>query len=108
MDSSRRDFLKFAFMTALAACLQPLSRLFAKPKDAAKAVANSLPDLVAVKGGSPQQMFETGIKALGGMGRFVKKGQTVLVKPNIGWDRTPAEGANTKPRPRGQNYIRGL
>ena len=46
---------------------------------------------------SPAQMFEIGIKAIGGMERFVKKGQTVLVKPNIGWNRTPLEGANTQP-----------
>ena len=36
-------------------------------------------------------------QALGGLGRFVKKGKTVLVKPNIGWDKTPGEGATTNP-----------
>jgi len=35
--------------------------------------------------------------ALGGMGKFVKKGQTVVVKPNIGWDTSPELGANTNP-----------
>ena len=42
-------------------------------------------------------MFDAGIQALGGLGRFVKKGKTVLVKPNIGWDKTPSEGATTNP-----------
>jgi uncharacterized protein (DUF362 family) len=55
------------------------------------------PDLVGVRDGSPAQMFETGIEALGGMKRFVKNGQTVLVKPNIGWNKAPNQGANTNP-----------
>jgi len=38
------------------------------------------------------------IEAIGGMGRFVKKGGTVVVKPNIGWDRTPEQAANTNPQ----------
>ncbi len=35
--------------------------------------------------------------AVGGITRFVKKGDTVTIKPNIGWDRTPAQAANTNP-----------
>ncbi|MBU5638562.1 DUF362 domain-containing protein [Geomonas sp. Red69] len=35
--------------------------------------------------------------ALGGMQRFVKPGQTVVVKPNIGWDRAPEYAATTNP-----------
>ncbi|MCL3779821.1 DUF362 domain-containing protein [Prolixibacteraceae bacterium JC049] len=54
-------------------------------------------DLVAVKGGTPDQMFDQGIAALGGMKNFVKKGQKVLVKPNIGWNKTPEFAANTNP-----------
>jgi uncharacterized protein (DUF362 family) len=61
------------------------------------AVAPAYSDLVAVKDGSPVQMFELGIETMGGMNRFVKAGQTVLVKPNIGWNKTPVEGATTNP-----------
>jgi uncharacterized protein (DUF362 family) len=57
----------------------------------------SLPDLVAIKGGEPEAMFEKGIAALGGMKTFVKKGQTVVIKPNIGWDAAPERAANTNP-----------
>jgi uncharacterized protein (DUF362 family) len=32
------------------------------------------------------------------MARFVKKGETVVVKPNMAWDRTPAQAANTDPQ----------
>ncbi|MCL2178060.1 MAG: DUF362 domain-containing protein [Proteobacteria bacterium] len=55
-------------------------------------------DLVAVMGGEPEVMFEKGIAALGGMGRFVKAGQKVVVKPNIGWDKAPELAANTNPK----------
>jgi uncharacterized protein (DUF362 family) len=54
--------------------------------------------LVAVKGGNPEQLFDTAILAMGGMGQFVKLGQTVVVKPNIGWDVPPERAANTNPR----------
>ena len=43
-------------------------------------------------------MFDKAIAALGGMGSFVKKGQTVVVKPNIGWDTTPELAGNTNPK----------
>jgi len=54
-------------------------------------------DLVALLGGEADAMFDLGIQELGGMGAFVKKGQKVLVKPNIGWDVVPELAANTNP-----------
>ena len=54
-------------------------------------------DLVAIKGTSPADMFDEGIKSLGGMSEFVKPGQSVVVKPNIGWDAVPERAANTNP-----------
>lgn len=54
-------------------------------------------DLVAVKDGEPIQMFDKAIASLGGMKAFVKPNQTVVVKPNIGWDTSPERGANTNP-----------
>jgi uncharacterized protein (DUF362 family) len=60
--------------------------------------ATATPDLVAVKNGEPEALFDQGIQALGGMSRFVKKGQTVVVKPNIGWNVPPERAANTNPR----------
>jgi uncharacterized protein (DUF362 family) len=35
--------------------------------------------------------------ALGGMQKFVKAGDTVVIKPNMGWDRKPEYAANTHP-----------
>ncbi len=55
-------------------------------------------DLVAVKGGEPDVMFREGINALGGIRSFVRKGQKVVVKPNIGWDVSPERAGNTNPK----------
>ncbi len=54
-------------------------------------------DLVAVMGGEPVAMFRKGITEIGGMGKFVKKGQKVVIKPNIGWDKVPELAGNTNP-----------
>jgi len=54
-------------------------------------------DLVAVKGEDPGVMFDKAIASIGGMKKFVAPGQTVVVKPNIGWDATPERAANTNP-----------
>lgn len=58
---------------------------------------NQAYDLVAVMGGTPEAMFDLGIQSMGGMGKYVSKGQKVVIKPNIGWDVTPEKGANTNP-----------
>ncbi len=54
-------------------------------------------DLVVIKGGEPDVMFDRAIKEMGGIGKYVKKGQSVVVKPNIGWDVTPERGGDTNP-----------
>jgi uncharacterized protein (DUF362 family) len=55
-------------------------------------------DLVAVKGGEPEAMFDKAIEAMGGMKAFVQRGQKVVVKPNIGWDVGPERAGNTNPK----------
>jgi uncharacterized protein (DUF362 family) len=37
------------------------------------------------------------VAALGGMKAFISRGDVVVLKPNIGWDRTPEQAANTSP-----------
>jgi uncharacterized protein (DUF362 family) len=37
------------------------------------------------------------LEPLGGIGRFVKSGDRVVIKPNMAWDRNPDQGANTHP-----------
>jgi len=55
------------------------------------------PLLAAVKSQSYPTAVAEAILILGGMERFVARGDRVFVKPNIGWDRTPEQGANTHP-----------
>lgn len=37
------------------------------------------------------------LDAIGGITRFVQTGERVTIKPNVGWDRTAAQAANTSP-----------
>jgi uncharacterized protein (DUF362 family) len=60
---------------------------------------SELPALAIAKNESePEALVRKAIAALGGMKRFVSRGDIVVVKPNIGWDRTPIHAANTNPR----------
>jgi len=61
------------------------------------AQVSSLPDLALVQGDSPAQITKEAIAAIGGIKRFIAKGDVVIVKPNIGWDRTPEQAACTNP-----------
>lgn len=47
--------------------------------------------------GEPRALVRQALENLGGMGRFVNAGETVVVKPNIAWDRTAEQAANTNP-----------
>jgi len=91
----RREFFRSSFGAGIAAgaalSLGGYDRLWAAGPAAAKY------DMVAVMGGNPDAMFDLAIQELGGMETFVKKGQKVLVKPNIGWDVVPDLAANTNP-----------
>ena len=52
---------------------------------------------VAARGPDPRVNVRRAVAALGGMERFVRAGETVLIKPNVGWDRLPEQAANTDP-----------
>ncbi|NWF91828.1 MAG: DUF362 domain-containing protein [Syntrophaceae bacterium] len=54
-------------------------------------------DLVIAKQGSPSQLLQAAMAPLGGMGRFVKKGQRVVIKANIAWARTPEQACTNNP-----------
>ncbi len=97
MNDTRRAFLKkSAYLSGAAAgtlIFNGIDCLFGQNIWASE----SLPDLVAVKNGAPAAMFDTAIAKAGGMKRFVKPNQTVVIKPNIGWNREAETGANTHP-----------
>lgn len=42
-------------------------------------------------------LVKRALEAMGGMKRFVSRGDVVVIKPNIGWDRAPIHAANTNP-----------
>ena len=65
-------------------------------------VSDAAPDaamdlVVARDDADPAALTRKAIEAMGGMRRFVARGDVVVVKPNIGWDRTPLQAANTNP-----------
>jgi uncharacterized protein (DUF362 family) len=94
----RRSFLKNSVgVSMLAGLSHPLTSA-EKVRTLSSTLAPDPFDLVAVKGGEPDTMFARGIDALGGIQSFVKKGQTVVVKPNIGWDVSPERAGNTNPK----------
>lgn len=43
------------------------------------------------------RMIEKGFAGIGDVGRFVKKGMNVVIKPNIGWNSSPEMPHNTNP-----------
>ena len=46
-------------------------------------VRTDYPHLVVARGEEPEEMVRQGIKALGGMERYMKPGADVIIKPNI-------------------------
>ena len=96
----RRTFLGTATLAGTCLALGKLGRALAAPVAPQAKPTNPTPpyDLVAVRGGEPAAMFDSAVAALGGMAAFVKKGQRVLVKPNMGWDVPPERAGNTNPQ----------
>ncbi len=64
---------------------------------AADAKSRSKPLLSVAKGKDYTELVATVLKPVGGITAFVHRGDRVVVKPNIGWDRTPEQAANTHP-----------
>jgi len=87
MGISRRGFLG-----STAAAIAGLPLLHAKTSSASGA-----PDLVDVSGTKPDAMVAAALKTLGGIGAFVKRGQTVVLKANCGFPNPPAWGTTTHP-----------
>lgn len=59
--------------------------------------ARAYPDLVAVKGKSPEQNVSRALEKLGGIERFVRKGGRVVIKPNLLTARKPQFAVTTNP-----------
>lgn len=88
----RRTFIKLAALTG-AGCALPagLSTIAGAAEKAAR------PDLVVAHGASPGEIVKAALDAMGGIKEFISRGDIVVIKPNIGWDRTPEQAGNTNP-----------
>jgi len=90
---TRRDFI----IGAAAAAVLP-KMFFLSPASGAPAVKTAGDaELVIAQQGTPTQLLHAAMAPLGGMGRFVKKGQRVVIKANIAWARTPDQAATNNP-----------
>ena len=94
---NRRTFIKNTSVAGIVGSIAVNLPGAVKLKVSVPSDSDNRVDFVAVKGGSPGEMFDKGIAEFGGMKAFVKSGQTVVVKPNIGWAKTPDTAANTNP-----------
>jgi len=76
----------------------PAETLAATPKPRiAVPPAPGLPEMAIAQGDDPRQLVRKAIAELGGIQRFVSRGDVVVIKPNASWDRTPEQAANTNP-----------
>ncbi|MGC8771610.1 MAG: DUF362 domain-containing protein [Brevinematia bacterium] len=91
----RREFFEKSFKFAIGAAagflLKDFNVMFSKEME------EKPYDLVAIKNGEVEEMFDEAIKYIGGITRFVKKDASVLIKPNIGFALPPERGATTHP-----------
>jgi len=91
---NRRDFIRRSLQAASLSAIGSLPVFDLVPQSlAADAV-----ELSVRKGRDIPALVRETVAALGGMARFVKPGETVVLKPNIGWDRTVELAANTHPQ----------
>ena len=112
----RRDFLRRAWLTGLAVAGSGLGAgLLYDPRgggqyfrDAQIAAAKVLPSFAVDRGASAvsmaiahgtdaEAMVRAAIGEMGGIERFISKGDSVLLKPNVAFDRAPLLGATTSP-----------
>ncbi|MCL5270752.1 MAG: DUF362 domain-containing protein, partial [bacterium] len=59
--------------------------------------AAGAPALAIAHGMDYDAVVRAAVGALGGIGRFIQKGDVVLLKPNVAFDRPPSLGATTHP-----------
>jgi len=85
----RRQFIKTGTAGVIGASLLPFTLTGQANK--------LLPDVVWIENGEPAELLTAALLELGGLSRFISKGDVVVIKPNIGWDRAPEYAANTNP-----------
>lgn len=89
---NRRDFLKITIVAGTALALPGNPGSFTGLLEAAEKT-----DIVVAHGPRPAAITKAAIDGLGGIKAFISRGDVVVVKPNIGWDRLPEYAATTNP-----------
>ncbi|MBF0464195.1 MAG: DUF362 domain-containing protein [Nitrospirae bacterium] len=107
VSAERRNFLKACALSLGVAAAgvvfyskEPVKRQEGKIhvlKDHRVVIPDVYPKLCIVHGKDVLKMVTAAVEKLGGMSKFVEKGQRVFIKPNVGWDRQPEIAANTNP-----------
>lgn len=93
----RRKFLEAIALAGVASTVRAGEAFDILTQSGVNSSTRSPYDMVAVMGGEPVEMFRKALDELGGMKKFIKRGQKVVVKPNIGWDKSPELAGNTNP-----------
>ena len=93
---SRRQFIKTLGKAAISATGAVLAGPVL-PRIGPVLASVDTTDIFVVNGRNHRALVREGIKQLGGIERFVKKGDSVVIKPNAAWSRTPEQAANTNP-----------
>ena len=88
MPMKRRTFVKNGLLFSGALTLPSL--LPAQVKSSGPLVAQ-------VQGESPYEITKRAVAEIGGMGKIIARGDVVMIKPNIGWNRTVEQAACTNP-----------
>ena len=88
---TRRNFLIYQLKSALFLTACGSGLLIPR-----RGTAGTAPDITAVKGKSAAAT-RAAVESLGGMGSFVRKGQSVLIKPNMSFANPPEWGTTTSP-----------
>ncbi len=95
---TRRQFVQFLTAAGLGTALASCGAEEAPRPQAVATPADGAPYLAAVRGEDPRAITRAALAAVGGIERFVKPGDDVIVKPNICVDyRTYEYGATTNP-----------
>lgn len=93
---NRRTFLKWQMHGLLWLTAAPLLGAGAGVRAAGPPAPPMPPDVAVVKG-SPAAAARAAVELLGGMARFVRPGQKVVIKPNMSFARGPESGTTTHP-----------
>lgn len=88
----RREFLKLVAATGIGLSVPNSIDMIVTTLEAAEKI-----DLAAAQGPSPSKITRAAIDAMGGIKKFISRGDIVVVKPNIAWDRLPEQAATTNP-----------